>query len=433
VQVFPCQAASFPIRYLGMPLSVSKLPKSALQPLLDDMADRLPVWRGKLMHMSGRLTLIKMMLAVIPIYTVISFHLPLVPEGDVQDFHGFPLDGHRGHARREMPGGWKRVHHPIHLGGLRVMDFNLLGRALRQRWLLLSRMNGARPWALHPVSDDTATESFFQASTSCVIRDGQSTRFWTDPWLDGRCIGALMPELLAMISARARRQRTVASALAGHAWIRDITGVLTIPVLMQYLILRQQLDDITLSSGIMGRMVWKWTASDQYSSNSAYAAMFRRRRVHHHLHLRHATPKLKRTVTTALLCRRGLREPGDVAAREPRLPVPPIGAPVLDVVHGAGVHAGHRGGHAVRVGPRRVEGGDAAGLAEGVFGRVRAEGVGGDELAGAGVEPELGRGHDEVGVPAHGAARAVTDPGQHARRGLHLPPHAPAVAPAAVH
>jgi hypothetical protein len=199
-----------------MPLSVSKLPKSALQPLLDDMADRLPVWRGKLMHMSGRLTLIKMTSAVIPIYTVISFHLPLVPEGDVQDFHGFPLDGHRGHARREMPGGWKRVHHPIHLGGLRVMNFNLLGRALRQRWLLLSRMNGARPWALHPVSDDTATESFFQASTSCVIRDGQSTRFWTDPWLDGRCIGALMPELLAMISARARRQRTVASALAGR-------------------------------------------------------------------------------------------------------------------------------------------------------------------------------------------------------------------------
>jgi hypothetical protein len=46
-----------------------------------------------------------------------------------------------------------------------------------------------------------------------------------------------MPELLATIPARAHRQCTMASALAGHAWIRDITGTLTVPVLMQYLTL----------------------------------------------------------------------------------------------------------------------------------------------------------------------------------------------------
>jgi hypothetical protein len=38
VHVFPCQVVSLLIHYLGMPLSVSKLPKSALQPLLNDMA-----------------------------------------------------------------------------------------------------------------------------------------------------------------------------------------------------------------------------------------------------------------------------------------------------------------------------------------------------------------------------------------------------------
>jgi hypothetical protein len=41
VQVFPWQAIDFPIRYLGMALVVTKLLKSALQPLLDNMADRL--------------------------------------------------------------------------------------------------------------------------------------------------------------------------------------------------------------------------------------------------------------------------------------------------------------------------------------------------------------------------------------------------------
>jgi hypothetical protein len=76
---------------------------------------------------------------------------------------------------------WKRVHHPLHLGGLGIMDFNLLGRALRLRLLWLSQTENERPWALHPVSDDVTTESFFQASISCMVRDGESTFFWTDP------------------------------------------------------------------------------------------------------------------------------------------------------------------------------------------------------------------------------------------------------------
>jgi uncharacterized protein involved in cysteine biosynthesis len=76
IQVFPFQAETFPIRYLHMPLLVHKLPKSALQPLLDNMADKLSAWRGRLMHWSGCLAMIKSTLAAISVYTVISYHLP---------------------------------------------------------------------------------------------------------------------------------------------------------------------------------------------------------------------------------------------------------------------------------------------------------------------------------------------------------------------
>jgi hypothetical protein len=64
---------------------------------------------------------------------------------------------------------------------------------------------------------------------------------------------------------------------------------------------------------------------------------------------------------------------------------------------------------------------------------VRAEGVGGDGLVGAGLQPELGGGDDEVRVPAHGAVGAVADPRYDARGGLDAPAHAAAVAPARVH
>jgi hypothetical protein len=50
-----------------------------------------------------------------------------------------------------------------------------------------------------------------------------------------------MPELLEAVPARLRRQRTVASALPGSAWIRGIGGALSMPVLSQYLLLRQRL------------------------------------------------------------------------------------------------------------------------------------------------------------------------------------------------
>jgi hypothetical protein len=41
--LFPCQLMDFPLKYLGIPLSVRKLDKFTLQPLVDRMADMLPV------------------------------------------------------------------------------------------------------------------------------------------------------------------------------------------------------------------------------------------------------------------------------------------------------------------------------------------------------------------------------------------------------
>jgi hypothetical protein len=41
-QCFPCQLVHFPCKYLGVPLSIYKLKKSYLQPLVDSMVDRLP-------------------------------------------------------------------------------------------------------------------------------------------------------------------------------------------------------------------------------------------------------------------------------------------------------------------------------------------------------------------------------------------------------
>jgi hypothetical protein len=47
VSLFPCQVVEFPIKYLGVPLSFTKLPKTALQQLLVDRVADLGCQLGK--------------------------------------------------------------------------------------------------------------------------------------------------------------------------------------------------------------------------------------------------------------------------------------------------------------------------------------------------------------------------------------------------
>lgn len=74
--LFLATVSEFPIRYLGVPLSVTKLPKAALQPLVDKVADRVPTFKGKLLHSSGRLALLKSTLSAIPVDIMINLELP---------------------------------------------------------------------------------------------------------------------------------------------------------------------------------------------------------------------------------------------------------------------------------------------------------------------------------------------------------------------
>lgn len=50
-----CKIEPFPIRYLGLPLSTTKLPRHEVKKTVDKVARRLPPTHGPLMAKSGRL------------------------------------------------------------------------------------------------------------------------------------------------------------------------------------------------------------------------------------------------------------------------------------------------------------------------------------------------------------------------------------------
>ena len=67
-QVLGCKIGDFTYRYLGVPLSVYKLCRSEEQFLIDAVASRIPTWKGNLLNLAGRMTLVKITLSAIPVH-----------------------------------------------------------------------------------------------------------------------------------------------------------------------------------------------------------------------------------------------------------------------------------------------------------------------------------------------------------------------------
>jgi len=75
----------------------------------------------------------------------------------------------------------------------------------------------------------------FAASIFVELGDGRKALFWTDRWLQGQSISDLAPCLSNTVGRQIKKRRTVAEVLQDNQWIRDISGALTVQVLLEYL------------------------------------------------------------------------------------------------------------------------------------------------------------------------------------------------------
>lgn len=87
------------------------------------------------------------------------------------------------------------------------------------------------------------------------------------------CATLLHPSLLRAVGRR-YLGRSVADAVSENAWVRDITGPFTVPVLLDYLRLWGIVQNVQLTVDALDVLRWSWSASMSYSSSSAYQALF---------------------------------------------------------------------------------------------------------------------------------------------------------------
>jgi hypothetical protein len=72
----PVLRTSFPLKYLGLPLSIRFLRRADFQSLQDKAAQKIPSWNGKLVNLVGHNTLVKSVLASQAIYHFTSLNVP---------------------------------------------------------------------------------------------------------------------------------------------------------------------------------------------------------------------------------------------------------------------------------------------------------------------------------------------------------------------
>jgi hypothetical protein len=62
--------------------------------------------------------------------------------------------------------------------------------------------------------------------------------------------------------------------MLGDAWIADITEPRTIPVMAQYVLVREALEGVELTHGRPDNLIWWWSLTGVYSASVAYNTMF---------------------------------------------------------------------------------------------------------------------------------------------------------------
>ncbi|GJN00644.1 hypothetical protein PR202_ga17840 [Eleusine coracana subsp. coracana] len=272
---FPCQLKHFPCTYLGVPLSIKKLTKAQLQPLVDRVGDYLPTWKSRLLNRAGRAALTKVTLSAVPIHLSISVGLPPWTIKAIDKFRkGFIWTGTCAVSNGKCLVAWRKACRPSDMGGLGILDLTLLGYALRLRWEWLRRTDTSRTWVALPSTAEHIIKQFFSIFVHVQIGDGSKALFWRDHWLDGKSLQQLAPEVFRAVPTKIRNTRTVQDALHNQTWITDIKGSRTVPLIREFLQLLDRIDPVQTSPGTQDNFIWRWSSSGKYTSSSAYRAFF---------------------------------------------------------------------------------------------------------------------------------------------------------------
>ncbi|KAJ9561644.1 hypothetical protein OSB04_006804 [Centaurea solstitialis] len=211
----PFRLGTFPIRYLGVPLSPVRLRRIDYGGLLIKIKSRINNWKAKFLSFGGRRQLIISVLHSLQLYWMAIFNFPMAVIHDINKvFRNFLW-----HQDVEGKGGcrvgWDSVCKPLCNGGLGFKRLDLWNKALLARhiwdlatnrdslwvkWVLRVALKGVQLWSARKsvrwswvLAKLMELRSVVRRFLRVSIGNGQSTNAWEANWLSCGPLSSFIP------------------------------------------------------------------------------------------------------------------------------------------------------------------------------------------------------------------------------------------------
>lgn len=282
-----CKLGSFPLSYLGLPVSDRALTAADWNPLTAKVAKRADPWFGKMMSSAARLTLTNTCLSNLPLHAMGVF---LLGEGVHKT-----MDGLRGRffweannlKRKYHMVRWPVVCRPRKLGGLGIVDTRLMNKCLMVKWIWKLVTDGQGLWAdiiraKYLRSKDLLVDhhnpgsQFWNAIQKlkplfCLgakhrVHNGSSTRFWLDWWLGSGPLRARFPNLFSIATDP---ECSVGKSRALGDWDISFRRTFSLQEQVEWDNLLRELHHVVLTEG-RDEFTWTLEPSGRFSTKSLY-------------------------------------------------------------------------------------------------------------------------------------------------------------------
>ncbi|XP_071714472.1 uncharacterized protein [Rutidosis leptorrhynchoides] len=246
-----CMAGAFPLNYLGLPLGANMKLVKNWKVLEDRFVKKLSRWKGNLLSMGGRLTLIKSVLGSLGIYFFSLYKCPVGVLKKLESLRSRFFWGGGEEGRKMMWINWQQVLAPYSKGGLNVGSLKAFNLALllKWRWRLLTDSKALWVKVIKVIHGDensgaqirhnrrgtwgSITSSWSDLHTQNIILNnvfkrkvgnGANTKFWKDIWI-GDC--SLASRFGRIFSLDMNGDCTIADRFINGVWVWDWSRELT--------------------------------------------------------------------------------------------------------------------------------------------------------------------------------------------------------------
>lgn len=290
-EIFNCQTSHFPIKYLGVPISPSRLHIIDWIPLQEKNGKKLDVWKGGSMSIAGRATLINSSLSNAFIYHMSMYWLPstIVENLDKQRRTFFWQGG--GQIRKYHLVKWDSICKSKKKGGLGIKDIRKMNISLLCKWWwkletedgLWQEIVKAKYLKNKPIStvknrmDDSPVwkdllkvRHVYLKGRKITTGNGCKTLLWKDTWLDDTPLCCNYSTLYELYKDKDITVQKFVEMNMQAGFRRRLPEILA----LQWADLKMDVFRHHRSDN-PDKISWAWTRSGQFSVKSVYEHLTR--------------------------------------------------------------------------------------------------------------------------------------------------------------